>query len=130
MTLSKEERQQLIEHYVEKAQNTVEDIKFFIENEKLGVAVNRVYYGIYYVLSALAVKYQFSTSKHTQLLGWFNKNFVKENKIERKYAKYIQEAFEKRMKGDYEVFVKFTKADVNDLFGKMKEIISEIKQLL
>ena len=130
MTLSKEERQQLIEHYVEKAQNTVEDIKFFIENEKLGVAVNRVYYGIYYVLSALAVKYQFSTSKHTQLLGWFNKNFVKENKIERKYAKYIQEAFEKRMKGDYEVFVKFTKADVNDLFEKMKEIISEIKQLL
>jgi len=34
------------------------------------------------------------------------------------------------MKGDYEVFVKFTKADVNDLFEKMKEIISEIKQLL
>ena len=130
MTLSKEERQQLIEHYVEKAQKTVEDIRFFIENEKLGVAVNRVYYGIYYILSALAVKYQFSTSKHTQLLGWFNKNFVKENKIERKYAKYIQEAFEKRMKGDYEVFVKFTKADVNDLFEKMKEIISEIKQLL
>ncbi len=130
MTLSKEERQQLIEHYVEKAQETVEDIRFFIENEKLVVAVNRIYYGIYYVLSALAVKYQFSTSKHTQLLGWFNKNFVKENKIERKYAKYIQEAFEKRMKADYELFVKFTKADVNDLFGKMKEIISEIKQLL
>ena len=35
MTLSKEERQQLIEHYVEKARKTVEDIRFFIENEKL-----------------------------------------------------------------------------------------------
>ena len=41
MTLSLEDRQELIKHYVEKAQRTVEDVKFFIENEKLGVAINR-----------------------------------------------------------------------------------------
>ncbi len=82
------------------------------------------------MLSALAVKYQMNTSKHTQLIGWFNKNFVKENKIDRKYAKYVQEAFEKRMKSDYEILINFSKNDVNDLFEKMKETVDEVNKLL
>ena len=77
MTLSEKDRQELIKHYIEKTQSTIEDIKFFIENEKLLVAINRIYYGIFYMLSALAIKHQMSTSKHTQLIGWFNKNFIK-----------------------------------------------------
>ncbi|MGA1825184.1 MAG: hypothetical protein ACMUIP_11040 [bacterium] len=54
MTLSSEDRAQLIKHYVEKVQNLVEDITFFIDNGKLFTAVNRIYYGIYYMLSALS----------------------------------------------------------------------------
>ena len=130
MTLSEKDRQELIKHYIEKTQNTIEDIKFFIENEKLLVAINRIYYGIFYMLSALAIKHQMITSKHTQLIGWFNKNFVKENKIDRKYAKYIQEAFEKRMKSDYEVLANFSTNDVSDLFEKMQETVHEINKLL
>ena len=129
MTLSQEERNQLTKHYVKKAKDTVEDVNFLIENNKLFLAINRIYYGLYYMLSALAVNYQFVTSKHTQLIGWFNKNFAKENKIDIKYAKYIQEAFEKRNKGDYDVFVEFSEDDVKDIFGKMKETISEIEKL-
>jgi uncharacterized protein (UPF0332 family) len=43
MTLSERDRQELIKHYIEKTQSTIEDVKFFIENEKLGVAINRIY---------------------------------------------------------------------------------------
>ena len=73
MTLSEENRRQLVKHYVEKAKTTVENVSFLIKNKKFFMAANRIYYGIYYMLSALAVKHQFSTSKHTQLIGWFNK---------------------------------------------------------
>ncbi len=31
MTLSDKDRQELIKHYVEKSQKTIEDVKFFIE---------------------------------------------------------------------------------------------------
>ena len=130
MTLSREERDELAKQYVKKTKDTVEDVSFLIENNKLFLAINRIYYGLYYILSALAVSYQFSTSKHTQLIGWFNKNFVKENKIDIKYAKYIQEAFEKRSKGDYDLFVEFSEDDVKDIFKKMKETISEIEKLI
>ncbi len=130
MTLSEENRRQLVKHYVEKAKTTVENVSFLIKNKKFFMAANRIYYGIYYMLSALAVKHQFSTSKHTQLIGWFNQNFIKNAKIQKKYTKYIQEAFEKRMKGDYEVFAKFSEDDIEDSFEKMKETICAIEKLL
>jgi uncharacterized protein (UPF0332 family) len=85
---------------------------------------------MYYMLSALALKHEFSTSKHTQLIGWFNKHFVKTGKIERVYTQYIQEAFEKRLKGDYDVLTTFSEQEVRDLFEKMQQTLQAIEQLL
>ena len=68
MTLSPEEQQQLIANYIEKAKKTEQNIPVLIEHQQFFAAVNRIYYGIFYMLSALAIKHHFSTSKHTQLI--------------------------------------------------------------
>ncbi len=109
MTLEAKDRKQLIKYNIEKTKNIVKDIPFYIGNNKLFVAVNRIYYGIYYMLSALALKEKFSTSKHIQLIGWFNKKYVKEDLVDKKYGKIIRKTFEKRSKSDYDVLIKFTK---------------------
>ena len=130
MTLGLEERKQLLKYNIEKANNIENDIPFYIKNNKLFVAVNRIYYGIFYMLSALALKERFSTSKHIQLIGWFNKKYVKEGLVSQKYSKIIRKAFENRSKSDYDVLIKFTKEEVKILFKEMKEVINEIKKLL
>ncbi|GAK61729.1 UPF0332 protein TM_1000 [Candidatus Vecturithrix granuli] len=130
MTLMPEDRQQLIEHSRAKAYNIEQEISCHIQNQQLFTAVNRIYYAIYYMLPALALKHEFSTSKHTQLIGWFNKHFVKTGKIDAVYTRYIQEAFEKRMKGDYDVLTTFSESEVRDLFEKMKHTLRAIEQLL
>ena len=68
-----EEQKALIEHRISKAIAAIEDVDFLIRNRKFLLAVNRIYYGMFYILSALALKYDFSTSKHQQLIGWFNR---------------------------------------------------------
>lgn len=35
-------------------------------------------------------------SKHSQLIGWFNKNFISTAKLESKYGKVIRKAYEYR----------------------------------
>ena len=130
MSVTPEDRAQLIANYIAKAQNIESEIPVLLENQQLFTAVNRIYYGIYYMLSALALKHGFHTSKHTQLIGWFNKNFVKPQKVERQYTQYIQETFEKRMKGDYEILTSFSESEVADLFEKMKDTLRAIEQLL
>ena len=65
MTLTNEDREVLVTNYVNKSRETIGKVEFLIEHNELSLAVNRIYYGIYYILSALAVKYQFKTAKYT-----------------------------------------------------------------
>lgn len=130
MTSDKNDKEALIQYRIKQAKSAYEDVAFLIENGKLTIAVNRIYYGMFYILSALAMKYDFHTSKHQQLIGWFNKNFVKDGKVAPKYAKIISEAFESRSDSDYGVFVAFTKDDVLDMFTDMKDFITTIEQFI
>jgi uncharacterized protein (UPF0332 family) len=54
---------------------------------------------MFYSLLALGIKSDFETSKHAQLIGWFNKNFINEGLIDPRYGKIINKAFNRRTKG-------------------------------
>ena len=130
MTLEDAERQALIQYRIDKAYGAVEEVEFLLKNEKFTLAVNRVYYGLFYVLSALALKHRFKTSKHGQLIGWFNKNFVKEKLIDQRYSKILYRAFESRIHGDYIDFTEFTRDEVTSMVIEMKDFINTVNNLL
>jgi len=130
MTLRDEDRNTLIEYRIQKAKEAIEDAQFLLDNDKMDLAVNRIYYGMFYSLTALALKYKFNTSKHLQLIGWFNKNFVKENIVDLKYGQIIHRAYDKRSKGDYGDYIKFSKDEVMELFQEMKDFIQRIEELI
>jgi uncharacterized protein (UPF0332 family) len=130
MSLTNEDRAALIQVYKDKSCEAINTAEFLIQNNQLSVAADRIYYGIYYMLSAVALKDRFKTSKHEQLIGWFNKTYINTNLIDRKYGKIIQNAFENRMKSDYDVFFKLTREKVEQAFAEMKEVIAEIEKLI
>jgi len=82
--ISDDDRILLINYRIEQAKSTIELARFLIDSSRLVVAVNRIYYGNYYAITALAIKYGFETSKHRQLIGWFNKEFVFTNRLDKK----------------------------------------------
>ena len=130
MTLNDEDRELLIHNYLEKSRTTIKKVEFLVENSEYQLAVNRIYYGIYYSLSALAIKHQYSTSKHAQLIGWFNRTFVKAGAIEKEFSKMIRKAFENRMEGDYNVFADFSKEEVEQSLKEMKIVIQALEKLI
>jgi len=103
---------------IEKAKATLDDALFLIENDKKLMAVNRLYYSIFYILCALAEKYDFGTSNHTQLIGWFNKNFVAENKIDKDVSKTVHRLFDMRTKADYDFYSEFDITDIKNFIMK------------
>jgi len=130
MSLDANERTELIRYRLEEAKETIADVQLLIENDRLRAAVNRIYYGMFYSLLALGLAYQFETSKHQQLLGWFNKNFIHEGLIDAKFGKIINKASNRRTQGDYESYVEFDKEVILEMFSEMKEFISEIEQFI
>lgn len=121
---------ELIKYRVEQAHKTINEVDLLIEQNLLVIAINRIYYGMFYVLLALALKEGFKTSKHKQLIGWFNKEYIKTEKIDRKIGKHIQNAYEDRSDGDYGVFVQFKKEEVQDKFRSMKIFIETVEGFL
>ena len=130
MTLSDEEKSNLVKYKIDRAEETIEEARILIDNNKLFSAVNRIYYANFYILSALALKHGFSTSKHKQLIGWFNKTFVKPGIAEGKFSSILLRSFENRSEGDYGDFVKFNKEEVEVMFNEMKEFVREIGKLI
>ena len=112
------------------AKQTTGEVSKLIEADLLSVAVNRIYYGIFYSLTALALRYEYQSSKHFQLMGWFNQNFVKPGLIEVKYGKILRDAFKNRSDGDYAPFILFEKDDVLDMQSDMVDFIGRIESFL
>jgi uncharacterized protein (UPF0332 family) len=130
MTTENNDRKNLIKYRLEQAEETISDVQLLIENDRLRSAVNRIYYGMFYSLLALGIANSFETSKHDQLIGWFNKHFIHDGLIDSKYGKIINKAFNRRTKGDYDTYVEFEKDIVIEMFSEMKDFISEIKSYL
>lgn len=130
MTLEPEERRTLIEHRLKRADETLSEAVLLFENGKLPAAVNRVYYGMYYALNALAVSEGFKTGKHAQLIGWFNKNWIRTKKVDPLYSKILFQAFDKRMLGDYSDMPEFSETEVNMLITQCADFIAMIRKLL
>ena len=128
--INDQDRKSLIGYRVSQASETIELAKFLISSEKLSVTVNRIYYGMYYALTALALKHRFESSKHGQLIGWFNKEFVSTRQVDVKYGKMIRNAYQNRTKGDYDAFVVFTKDEVENMLAEMIEFIDAIKKII
>ena len=89
MTIEKEDRENLILYRLEQSEETIKDVKLLIDNDRLRSAINRIYYGMFYSLLALGLAYEFETSKHAQLIGWFNKKFIHGELIDSRYRKII-----------------------------------------
>jgi len=130
MTIEKDDRISLISYRLEQAEETILDVKLLIDNNRFRSAINRIYYGMFYSLLALGLANKFETSKHSKLIGWFNKNFIHAGLFDSKYGKIINKAFNRRTKGDYDTYIEFEKDTVIEMYNEMQDFISEIKKYL
>lgn len=75
--MDQDDKINIINYRIEQAHKTICEVDVLLKNNLLTIAVNRIYYGMFYMILALALKHEFKTSKHQQLIGWFNKSFIK-----------------------------------------------------
>jgi uncharacterized protein (UPF0332 family) len=130
MSIDEKDKILLIKYRLDEAIDTARDVQILISNDRLRAAINRIYYGMFYSLLALGLKYDFETFKHQQLIGWFNKNFIQEGLIDTKYGKIINKASNRRIKGDYDSFIEFEKATVMEMFDEMKDFIKIVEEFI
>ena len=93
-----------VQNCITKSKDALSDALAVLSLGRKGLALNRQYYAIFYAVMALGYRNGFSTAKHSQLMGWFNKKFIYQEKIfPVQMNKIYKDAFINRQEADYDL---------------------------
>jgi len=121
----------LVKRNIEKSQEAYEAAENLFKSNHLTSALNRIYYAIFYTVTALAYKNDFTTSKHSKLMGWFNRRFIYEDKVFNEgLFKIYSKAFSYRQDSDYNAMYIPDAELVNQLLADAKKFITEVRNVI
>jgi len=120
----------LIMNSIEKADTALHDAEQNM-NISFYVVQNRIYYAVFYIVLALAYLDKFSTGKHYQLMGWFNKEYIYNNKVfDVKLKDIYQTLLVNRQKFDYIVSEKPQKEQVEKGLKDAEFFVKTVKEYI
>ena len=93
-------------------------------------AVGRAYYAMFYVAEALLNERGLHFRKHGGVHGAFAEHFVKTGLLDRKYHRWLLEAFSKRITGDYGIDADLTSEDASLLIRQAREFLEASEHIL
>jgi len=88
---------------LQRAQTSINAAKDMIEKEYYDIAASRAYYAAFYAASALLLKEDIDTTKHSGVIASIHRLFVKEGKLDKEQGRNLQWLFDLRGVGDYGV---------------------------
>lgn len=115
---------------MQRAEETLKDATIAVENDRLFNAVNRIYYSMFYSVSALLLVKGLSFSKHIGVKTFFHKEFIKTGIIDEKYGDFYNKMLSNREEGDYGSFSPdFSRDMAADWINQAQEFITVINGL-
>src|SRR5574337_1145106 len=90
---------------LERAKTNLSADKDLLEKNYYDIAASRAYYAAFYSASALLLKENMDTNKHSGVIALIHQHFVRTGKLDKEQGKNLNWLFELRGVGDYGVSV-------------------------
>ncbi len=116
--------------YLAKAQRAIDIARRLSESGDYDFAAGRAYYAMFYVAEALLWTRGRAFSKHSAVHAAFGENFAKPKALDPKFHRYLLNAFEKRIEGDYQADSMIDGADVRAMILHAEEFLSAARTYL
>ena len=94
----------LSEYRFERAKEMLDAARQNLNINQYRTSLNRSYYAVFHAMRAVNILNGYDSSKHSGVIAYFNKNFLKENKLDRNLYKIIKDSSYLREKSDYDDF--------------------------
>lgn len=125
-----ENQKQAIRQRLKRAHETLSEARILEEAHHFVGAVNRLYYGCFYAVSALLETKALKSSKHSGVIALFNQHFVKTGVVRKELGELFRYMFDSRQGGDYTDFPDFTAEEVAQLRQSATNLVDEIARFL
>lgn len=126
------DRETIFSYRMRQAEETLaEAVKMLGSGFSARSIVNRSYYAMFYAVLALFIHSDtpHKTSKHSGVIGIFNKEFIHSGKLDARFAKMLYELFDERMELDYRDFAQVSEEDARSAVLSAQEFVAEIRKL-
>ena len=128
---SEEKRRELAIYRLKQASETLDEAKYLLSGGKSPRSViNRAYYAMFYAILALLIFEPYTSSKHSGVLSYFNRRFIKSGLLPNDIGEAVNIAFEMRQRGDYREYVELTYEQVEPFIDKAEGFIKAIRNYL
>ena len=126
-----EKRKLLVKHRLQQAAESLQEAQYlFTGGKSLRSVVNRIYYSMFYSVLALLIYEPYESSKHSGVLAYFNKKFVKGGLFSQSLGRSLNKAFELRQRGDYREYFELTKDQVERLLDEAAQFVAAVRTYL
>lgn len=105
-------RKDLCRYRLEKAETCLSSARGLVQLEDYCGAANRSYYSIFHCIRSLLALEGVDFSKHSGVMAYFQRNYVKTGIFEKEYSKILTEAFQVRSDSDYDDYYIISKEEV------------------
>lgn len=121
---------ELVEYRLESARERLRSSQLLLEAGQYKDSIGRSYYAIFTAVRAVLATNEVDFSKHSGVISYFQKEFIKTGKFDIKYSKILQNAFQIRNTCDYDDFYIATKNDAEEQYKNAEEMLITIERFL
>lgn len=124
-------RRDLALYRIQQAEESLDEAELLYRSGKSPRSViNRVYYAMFYSILALLIFEPYSSSKHSGVLSYFNRVFVKEGIIPEDVGRAVNKAFDLRLRVDYKEHVSMTPDQAEPYIDNARHCINAVRKLM
>ena len=130
MSLKEEERRTLVNLYLKKSDETMEDADFNYSQARWNVTANRLYYALFHAITALFVNDGIPVHSHNGMKIQFGKNYVLTGLATDEEGKLLSQMETMRERADYDATFVASKDIIDERYVPVKKMILHIKELI
>lgn len=123
-------REELKVYRLEMARERLSSSKVLLDVGNYKDSIGRSYYAMFTAVRALLATEGQDFSKHAGVIAYFQKEYIKTGKFDKKYSKYISQAFQIRNNTDYADFFLVSSKDAQEQYQRAEEFVQAVEEFL
>lgn len=121
---------ELVKYRLQTANEKLISAKLLLDAGQYKDSIGRSYYAIFSAVRAVLALNEVDFSKHASVIAYFQKEYLKTEIFDKKYSKYLQQAFQIRNSCDYDDFFIVSKQDAEEQYEHAVELLDIIKEYI
>lgn len=121
---------EISKYRLDMAKEKLDSAKLLLENKSYKDSIGRSYYAIFTAARALLEMEGEDFARHTGVITYFQKNYIKTSVFDVKFSKYISTAFQIRNNTDYADFYIVSQEDAQEQYEHAVEFYKTMRAYL